>query len=1028
MFLSDLSIKRPIMMTMFLLVFVLFGIISYFSLNLGLMPKVDIPFVTVQTVYPGAGPQEIETQITKVVEDAVSTVSQIKSIISYSLEGVAIVMIEFDLNKDVDIANQEVKDKIDAILGELPTGSEPPIIQKFEIGAKPIIDLVLSGNLDPIQLYELADKTIKDKFSQIKGVADVKIVGGQEKEIKIKLDNRTVYQNYISLPQLAQILAAQNVDIPGGSFQKGSREYTSRIKGKFQTINEIRNLEISTPLGNKKLGDIAKISEEGKDVKVRSTYFHGKTKEKNDDVVILSILKASDGNTVEMAEKIVEILPEINKQLPENISLELVNDDSVFIKSSVEDTLSNIALGIVLTAFVLLFFLHDLRSTIIAALSMPFSIISTFMLLDFSGFSLNVMTLMGLSTSVGILVANSIVVLENIFRHKDIGENKQDAASKGTSEVVVAVIASAMTNIVVFVPIANMSSLVGQFFKEFALSVTYATIFSIIVSFTLTPMLASIILPERDDKKHRIGEKLERMFKAWENSYRKLLSRAIKNKVTSAITVLVSIVLFFLSFFVAAQLSFEFMPALDEGNVKVSVELPQGANLEETADLLDEIEAVISKNKEVKYILTQIGKITELEQGSNVALMKVELVDADLREIKTTEMSSKLIKDLSNIPNAMIRVSASSSAGDNQAPITLFVQGTDMDRLEKIQNQLYSKVKEIPGITNLNTSYRTGKPEITLYPNREKLAEVGLTMNDLAFTLRASVEGLTTTRYSDKGEEYDIRITLDDYSVNSPEKISNITVISPKGKFKMQQLADAKFTEGYSRILHRDKSKTIQFTGDVLEGYALGDIKNEINAEVKKLDLPSGYRVSWSGSAEMMTEAMFDMAFAFGLAFMLTYMLLTAILESFTQPLMILATIPLAMIGVFIALYISGLNVSVMAMLAIVMLIGIVVNNAILILDYANVLVRKGVSVKDALLEAAPIKLKPILMSTIAIILGMAPMALGIGSAGKEFRQPIGVVSIGGLIASGILTLYVIPAVYQLVHREKKTEEVINEK
>ena len=1028
MIISDLSIKRPIMMTMFLMVLVLFGGIAYFSLNIDMMPDVDIPVVTVQTVYPGAGPQEIETQVTKKIEDAVSTVSQIDAMTSYSLEGASIVQILFELDKNVDIANQEVKDKVDAILSSLPDDADAPIIQKFEMGAEPVIELVLTGNLDPIQLFELADKTLKDRFSQVAGVASVNIVGGQEREIKVEFDNRVVFQNSISLPQLSQMLAAENMDIPGGQFQKSSQEYSSRIKGKFQSIEELKNLEIQTANGKKRLERLAKVSDTGEEVRVRSTYYEGASKVKEENVVILSIIKASDGNTVNMAKDIVKIIPEVNETLPPGVKLDLVNDRSVFINASVEDTLTNIALGVLLTALVLLFFLHDLRSTLIAALSMPFSIISTFLLLDFSGFSLNVMSLMGLSTSVGILVANSIVVLENIFRHKDMGNNKKDAAAKGTSEVVVAVIASAMTNIVVFVPIANMSSLMGQFFREFALTVTYATIFSIIVSFTLTPMLASIILPEHDDKKHKVGEWLEKMFKSWERSYQKLLGMVIKNRLTSGLTVLVSIVLFILSFFVAAQLSFEFFPALDEGVINVEVELPQGYNINETSELLKSIEGKIVENDEVKYVLTQIGKISDLDQGTNLALVKIELVKAEQRSITTTEMVSKLIRDLAEVPNAMIRVVAGSSIGGGQSPITFFVQGMDNAKLEELKTDLYSRIKDIPGLTNLNTSSRSGKPEITLYPDRVKLADAGLTVYDLAMTLRASMEGLTTTRYSDQGEEYDIRISLNDESIDSPEKIANLTVVSRVGRFKMNQLAEIDFTDGYSRILHRDKAKTIQFTADVLAGFALGDITDEINAQIDNLELSGGYSIAWSGDAEMMIEAMLDMGFAFLLAFILTYMLLAAILESFTQPLMILGTIPLAMIGVFLALYISGLNLSVMSMLAIVMLIGIVVNNAILILDYTNVLIKRGKSVKDALLEAAPTKLKPILMSTIAIILGMAPMAIGIGSAGKEFRQPIGVVSIGGLIASGVLTLYVIPAIFQLVHREKKVVEVKNEK
>ena len=401
---------------------------------------------------------------------------------------------------------------------------------------------------------------------------------------------------------------------------------------------------------------------------------------------------------------------------------------------------------------------------------------------------------------------------------------------------------------------------------------------------------------------------------------------------------------------------------------------------------------------------------------------------SEKRLASVNDMVNLFTRDLSSISNAQLRIKIGTSFGGGQEPITFYLQGSDLAKLEEIKRELHSKLKEIPGISNLNTSSRAGKPEITLIPDRVKMADAGLTVFDLAMTLRASMEGLTTTMYSDQGEEYDSRIKLNDSSVGSPEKIGNLTIVSQAGRFKMNQLAEINFTDGYSRILHSDKAKTIQFTGAILPGFALGDVTNEINKEIDNLQLSGGYTVRWTGDAEMMIEAMLDMGFAFLLAFLLTYMLLAAILESFTQPLMILSTIPLAMIGVFIALYVTGLNLSVMAMLAIVMLIGIVVNNAILILDYTNVLIKKGQSVKEALLEAAPTKLKPILMSTIAIILGMAPMALGIGSAGKEFRQPIGVVSIGGLIVSGILTLYVIPAIFQLVHREKKVVEVKNEK
>ncbi|MBI9072430.1 MAG: efflux RND transporter permease subunit [Melioribacteraceae bacterium] len=1024
MFVSDISIKRPIMMTMFLFVFVLFGALAYFGLPLDLMPQVDIPYVTITTVYPGAGPKEVETQISKKIEDAVSTISQIDKITSYSMESVSLVIVQFEMGKDANIAEREAKNKVDAILNEFASDVEKPTIEKIEVGSEPVVDVVLSGKMSSTELYNLADKQLKDRFSQINGVAKVDIIGGQEREIHIDFDNRVVFQNSISLPQVAQIVAAENMDMPGGNFKKNNQEITARLKGKFETIKEIMELEIMTPYGKKKLGDIANVSDSGEEIKQRSTFFNNFTKSKEDNVVLLSMIKTSDGNTVQIANDLIKVVPKIQEELPAGVNLTVAKDGSTFIKSSVEDTLTNIALGIVLTALVLLFFLHDLRSTFIVALSMPMSIISTFVLMQMAGFTMNMMTLMGLSTSVGVLVANSVVVLENIFRHKEMGNKSKKAAAKGTAEVVVAVFASTLTNIVVFLPIASMSSIVGQFFKEFALTVTFATIFSIVMSFTLTPMLASIILPDKEKKKHKIGDLLEKMFKSWENAYHHILKVIIKNRLTSFATLAITLLLFLGSFYFAAQISFEFFPAFDEGDINVEVELPQGFNLTETANLVNIIEKKLVQHNEVKQILTQLGKIGDMDQGTNLALMKVKLVAAEQRSITTNEAVTILTKDLSSVPNAMIRIAAVSSMQQGgEAPITFNIVGHDLSELEKQKSVVYSKIKEIPGLINLNTSSRSGKPEITLIPNRIKLADAGLTVSDLAYTLRAAMEGLTTTKYNDKGDEYDIRISLSDYSVDSPEKVANISVVSQKGIFKMSQLADIEFTEGVSKILHVDKAKSIRFSGFVANGFALGDIVNAINAELDKVEFKSGYTIRWAGDAEMMADTMVDMLMTFIIAILLTFMLLAAILESFSQPLMILGTIPLAMIGVFIALYTSGLSMGVPAMMGVIMLIGIVVNNGILLLDYTNILISKGKSVKEALIEACPTKLKPILMSTIAIILGMLPMALGIGSAGKEFRQPMGVVSIGGLIASTILTLFVIPAIFELTHREKKSAE-----
>jgi len=1010
------------MVSMGLLAFLVFGILAYLGLTLNMMPEVEFGMVTVQTVYPGAGPKEIEMQISKKIEDAVATISKIDVLQSYSMESVSFVTVQFKIGKDVNIANQEVKDKVNAILNELPQDAELPVVQKFDIGAFPIIDLVLTGSLSMIELFEVADKTLKDRLSQIEGVAQVNITGGEEREIRVELDNRVVYQNSISLAQLSQILAVQNMDMPGGNFLQKDQEYSVRFKGEFDRVETINQLEIPTPYGVKRLGQLANVRDTGAEVRERTVYFNNIDKVREEKVILLSVIKSADGNTVEMAKSINKELPSIERDLPVGCQLSVVQDASLFIESSVNDTLSNIILGIILTGLVLLFFLHDVRSTIIVALAMPMSILSTFLLMQLSGFTLNIMTLMGLSTAVGILVANSVVVLENIFRYKEMGNDRKIAAEKGTAEIAVAVIASTMTNIVVFLPLATMSSMVGQFFREFALTVTYATIFSLLISFTLTPMLASLILADKKAKKNRIGDKLEGMFRAWERWYQKILKIVLAKKLGSFLTVLTSVVLFFLSFFVAANVGFEFFPQMDQGDIRIEVEMPQGYNINETATLMATIEDRIKDYEEVKHILTTIGSLGQLDIGTNMALIQIKLVDNDQRELTSFQVASNFIEKLSNIPNAKIRVSAISGVGGGEAPIQFYLLGQDDAQLEVYKEEIINQIKDIGGLVNLNTSSRSGKPEITLVPDRQKISSAGLTVFDLAMTLRGAVEGMIATQYREAGNEYDIRVAMTDESVDTPEKVGNITVISPTGKYRLSQFADIEFTEGYSKILHKDKYKAIQFTGYVGPGFNLGGVVGEITARTNEVELASGYKVDWGGDAEMMQETAVDMLRTFIIALLLTYMLLAAILESFTQPLMILGTVPLALIGVFVAMFITGKTMNTISMMAIVMLLGIVVNNAILLLDYTNILRKRGKSAHDALLEACPTRLKPIIMSTIAIMLGMMPLALGIGDAGAEIRQPMGIVSIGGLIVSAVFTLVVIPAIYNLTTKSKKVE------
>ena len=1027
MFLTDLSINRPVLVTMAIMVFIVFGVLAYFSLPINLMPDLKLPYVVVQTVYSGAGPREIESQVTEPIEEAVATVSQIDFIQSYSMENVSLVMVAFKLGKNIDVANQEVKDKVDAVIRNLPDGTDRPIVLKMDITAFPIMDLVLSGNISPKDLYELADGEVKDRLSQIPGVARVSLIGGAKRQIDVRLTDKVVFENKISLSQLSGILAAGNLDMPAGNFSQGTQEYSVRLKGEFQDVEKIKNTDIPTAFGVKKLSQIARVEDATEEVRSKAIYFNVPENLKDDNIVRLSITNAADGNVVAIAEEITKQIPALNKELPEGVNLEIMRDDSVFTKDTINSTLVNILLGILFTGLILFIFLHDFRSTLIVAISMPYCIISTFVFMQIFGYSFNIMTMMGLSTSIGILVSNSVVVLENIFRHKDMGNTRKQASQIGTNEIGTAVLASTLTNIVVFLPIATMTSMVGRFFKEFAVTVTMATVFSLLTAFTITPMLASKIIP-KEKRVSKWGKKFDNVFDKFGNIYAKFLSYTLRSKKTSVSILLFTLLALLISCGLAFFVGIEMIPPVDQRNLSISVEMPQGTNLEETAKTMDLIQNRVAKHKEVVHILTNLGSGGFIDTGTNLASSDIKLVDRKERKYSANQLVDILTKELADIPNAKIKVAGSTMGmgGGGNSAVQFMLEGQDNARLEQIKNEVVKSIENIPGLINLDTSSRYGRYELTLYPKRDKLAAAGATVYDLALALRANVEGLVSTQYRESGNQYDIKISLEDEVVDSPDKIKNLSVVVMGKSYLVSQLADVEFATGVNRLTHYDRYKTIMVTGDIASGYHLSDITSQIEERMNKINFPTGYRFEWGGQAKMMNETIVDMVRTFILAVILTYMLLAAILESFAQPILILATVPLALIGVILSLLITGYTFNIVSMMAIIMLVGIVVNNAILLMDYVNIKRREGYSVHDALMEAGKMKLKPIVMSTLAIIVGMLPMAIGIGSTGAEMTRPMGIVSIGGLIVSTFLTLIIIPAFYFLttknIHAKKESQ------
>ncbi len=919
------------------------------------------------------------------------------------------------MGKNIDVANQEVKDKVDAVIRNLPDGTDRPIVLKMDITAFPIMDLVLSGNMPPKELYELADGTLKDRLSQIPGVASVSLIGGAKRQIDVRFTDKVVFENKISLAQLSAILAAANLDMPGGNFTQGTQEYSVRLKGEYQDVEDIRNTDIPTVFGVKKLSQLARVEDATEEVRSKAIYFNVPENVKDENIVRLSITNAADGNVVTIAEEVTKEIPILNKELPEGVKLEIMRDDSIFT-------------GILFTGLILFIFLHDFRSTIIVAISMPYCIISTFVFMQIFGYTFNIMTMMGLSTAIGILVSNSVVVLENIFRHKDMGNTRKVAAQIGTNEIGTAVLASTLTNIVVFLPIATMTSMVGRFFKEFAVTVTMATIFSLLTAFTITPMLASKIIP-KEKRTSKWGRKFDNVFDKFGNYYAKFLGYTLRSKKTSVSILLFTLLALLITFGLAFFVGMEMMPPVDQRNLSISVEMPQGTNLEQTAKTMDIIQNRLSQHKEVVHILTNLGSGSFIDTGTNLATSDIKLVDKNERKYTANQLADILTKELADIPNAKIKVTGSmlGMGGGGRSGLQFMIEGQDNARLEQLKNEVTKAIEDIPGLINLDTSSRYGRSELTLYPKRDKLAAAGATVYDLALALRANVEGLVSTKYREAGNEYDIKISLEDEVVDTPDKIKNLSVVVMGKSYLVSQLADIQFSSGINRITHYDRYKTVMFTGDVASGYTMSDITSQIEERLDKIKFPTGYRYQWGGQAKMMSETTVDMIRTFILAVILTYMLLAAILESFAQPILILATVPLALIGVILSLLITGNTFNIVSMMAIIMLVGIVVNNAILIMDYVNIKRREGYSVHDALMEAGKMKLKPIVMSTLAIIAGMLPMAIGIGSTGSEMTRPMGIVSIGGLIVSTFLTLIIIPAFYFLttknIHAKIKRRE-----
>ncbi len=1009
MSLLRLFVGRPVLTTMLTVVMVVMGIYAYQDLVVELFPKIDFPVIVVTTVYPGASPSEVESQITKRIEDEVATLASIEDLSSESREGISQVVVQFALETDADQDAIDVKDKVDAIAADLPEDAYDPVIVKFDLAATPVVDLALSGERSLNELYEIADKTVKEQLSRIPGVAEVVITGQREREIRVSVAPERLRAYDLTLIDVMQVLAAGNLNVPSGQITRDDHEITLRMKGEITSPTELAAFRLWLPSGKSiPLSEVAEVIDTTEEVREAATYDGA-------PVIGLGVQKRSDGNTVDVAEGVVAAVEALGPQLGEGVNLTIVHESASFVRDSVRDVLTNILIGILLAGFLLFLFLHDWRQTVIAAVAMPVSVVASFLLIQASGFAINVMTLMALGISIGTLVTNSIVVIESISRLVHQGLPPEEAAAKGTAQVGVAVLASTLTNVVVFTPIAFMSGIIGRVFVQFGMTVVFATLFSLVVSFTLVPMLAARLLqPGRgigggDNLFARGARAWDRFYGDLEAQYRRSLDWVLSHR---RYALAAAGVLFLFGLFLFGFLGGEFMPNIDQGRFTVQMELPAGTSLERTQELAAEVEAIVRRQPEVTSITVQIGG----EQlGVEDAMIYVYMVEAGKRDRSPEEVINSLRPDLAMIPDARIALFAFGETGRVQSDVVLEVLGDDQAALSSAAAQVLEVLEGVPGLVEVTTSDEPGKPEINVVPRRRQLAWRGMTAAQMGSILRTAYEGSDAGVYREGGEEYDVVVRFAPEYRQDPAILSDFPLTTPGGyTVPLSDVALLEHGTGNPTILHTDKQRMIKLGANIAEGN-LSEKRGLIDAGLANLDLPDGVTVHYGGDAEMQDESFAAIFEALILAIVLLYIVMAAVLESFIHPLTVMVTLPLALVGMAMALFLTGETINIMSLMALVMMLGIVVNNAILMLDYTSQLRNQGRGLRDALLEACPTRLRPILIANLAIAVGMLPQAMG--GAGSEFRIPMAVVQIGGVLVSACFTLFVVPAVYTIFDR-----------
>jgi len=1030
---TEVSIKRPSLILVLFIVLTFLGLNSYTKLSYELLPKFSAPVVTITAIYPGASPNEVENSLTKKLEDAVASMEKVDKITSTSYEGLAVVTVQLLTEANVDLALQDAQRKVNAVLADLPEDVKTPSLGKFSIDDLPIMRLGVNADMSAVQLYDIVEQRIQPNLSKIPGVAQVSLIGGNEREIRINIQNEKLKAYNLSILQLQQLIENSNLDFPTGKIKTQDEQVLIRLSGKYTNLDEIRNLVVAYQRDGSpvKLSEVAEVQDTQKDI----------TRVNRIDLqnsIGLAIQKQSDANAVEVSELVREEIVKIEKTYAQQgVKFSIAQDSSEYTLEAADAVIHDLMLAVVLVAFIMLLFLHSIRNSIIVMVAIPLSLIATFIGISLLGYTLNLMTLLGLSLVVGILVDDAIVVIENIYRHMEMGKNRVQAAYDGVKEIGFTVVSITMVIVVVFLPIAMTTGIVSNIMKQFSIVVVIATLLSLLVSFTMVPYLSS-----RFGKLEHISNKniFGRIILAFERSldgFTAWIQGILKWALNNRLVTMVIVIAMFIGSFILVGAGFvgaEFITQGDRGEFIMEVELPKKTSVEQNNLVTRQIEEYIMSKPEVTSTFTTVGQASDggFGAGSQATSYKseinVKLVPLEQRSVSADIYGVTLRNEIMDrFAGVKVKSSPVSILGTaNQAPIQVIVTGPTFDTVMQTAERMMAEVKKVEGTQEVKLSVESGNPEVVVKTDRQKMAELGLDLQTVGGTMQLAFNGNSDAKFRQGEYEYDINIRFDDFNRQGIDDIKALTFINKFGQqIRLDQFATVTESSGPSRLERYNRITSVKVNSQLL-GRPSGTVTAEIQQIIDKMDKPAGVEVKFGGDQENQSKSFGELGMAFLTSILLVYLIMVALYDNFIYPLVVLFSIPMAMIGALLALALSAQSLNIFTILGIIMLIGLVAKNAILVVDFTNHLKAKGMPTREALMEATKERLRPVLMTTIAMVVGMLPIAMATG-AGAAWKNGLAWAIIGGLTSSMFLTLVVVPVVYQLVDRLMEKTGLINE-